>query len=728
LSSISTARSEIGSSPGRGICARSLPGKPDSEWPLLVDHLRTTGRLAAEFAAAFGAADLAYLCGVWHDLGKFAPEWQRYLRVGRLKRKKPDHSTAGALLAKDKRLDVVAYVVAAHHSGLADIDNLRNRLTAKANLLQAALAGRPPQSITDSSEVKPPAWVSSVIEREFLIRMLFSCLVDADRLEAELHQPGDRRLQPAQPLTDLLSKLERHISSVATGSKSPVNDLRSAVLANCRKMADSPTGAFSLTVPTGGGKTLSAMDFALRHAIEHNLDRVIVAIPFTSITEQTANVYRHIFGADSVVEHHSAIDPVDDTPANRRASENWDAPIIVTTNVQLFESIFANKTSRARKIHSVAKSVLILDEAQTLPSAFLDPILSCLHELTEHYRTSVVFSTATQPALSGRTFEKSKSLVAQEIVENPLALFQQVNRVAVSVPTDLETPTSWSALAARLKGERQALIVTHQKEDARELASRIPESLHLSASMCAAHRSVVLEEAKNRLSNGAPCVLVSTQVVEAGVDIDFPFVMRALGPLDSMAQAAGRCNREGRLKDATGASIQGRFEVFIAPSPPPPGTRDAVSVTKTVLSLSKSGFSLIDPEIFLDYFKRLYYNCETDEKGIQIQREESNFEQVARDFRLIDEGQCAIIVPYSDAADHVKHLEASFVAERAERHAQRALQRFIVNVSRSKYEHLEETGSLRIVSDTVAVLSPSDHAEYDPRFGLIVRPTEPPRK
>jgi CRISPR-associated endonuclease/helicase Cas3 len=547
--------------------------------------------------------------------------------------------------------------------------------------------------------------------------MLFSALIDADRLDTERFcdpEVSESRELERPSISTLLKNLEMQIQALSTGRADIVSAMRARVVDDTRAAANRDRGLFSLTVPTGGGKTLSGMLFALKHALRHRLKRVIVAIPFTSITEQTADVYRSIFGEAAVVEHHSAIDPIRDTDANRRASENWDAPIIVTTNVQLFETMFTNRPSRARKLHSISESVLILDEAQTLPVGFLEPILHALNECVEHYRSSVVFSTATQPAFSGSMIGDRKGLVCAEIIRDQRTLFESLERVTVSLPSDLTQPTSWEQIAERIRDERQALVITHQRKDARQLASLLPSSLHLSAAMCAEHRSAVIREVKRRLLMNEHCILVSTQVVEAGVDIDFPLVLRALGPLDSLAQAAGRCNREGRLRDADGNLTTGLFEIYVPPSLPPPSTRSAISVTSTILNTR--GFSLTDPALFSSYFARLYRACVTDEKGIQHLRRNFNFERVAEAFVLIDDSQVPVVVPYGDAQRHVERLNSALEAGKGERRALRALQRFIVNVPRSTLKTLVEQGEIEELGDLIRVLRTSER--YDATFGL----------
>jgi CRISPR-associated endonuclease/helicase Cas3 len=594
----------------------------------LAAHLRGVAQFAQDFAAPFDAEAWAGLAGLWHDLGKYRPRFQRYIRQAsgydpdahiEGKPGKAPHSTAGALLACDKLGTpgrALAYLIAGHHAGLSgwhsDESSLQVRLDSdKAREeLQEALAAQPPADILAATEgFKPDLRRVAGCKDGFAlwVRMLFSCLVDADFLDTEAFMDAGKaeRRGGYAGIPALLECFDRQMDAMAArlsqrGPLSPVNQLRADILRQCRaKAADAP-GLFSLTVPTGGGKTLSSLAFALEHARRHGQRRVIYVIPYTSIIEQTADVFRGIFQGlepDPVIEHHSnaEADGSQENHKSRLACENWDAPVVVTTSVQFFESLFAARTSRCRKLHNIVNSVVVLDEAQLLPPEFLQPILDVLNLLARHYGVSVVLSTATQPALSTREyFDPGQNLRGLDgvrelmaggpFVQAPDELYQKLKRVEVRLPADWQAPVSWESLAAELQAHDRVLCVVNRRRDVRDLFKLMPEgTLHLSALMCGAHRSEAIRRIKQRLKAGEPVRVVSTQLVEAGVDLDFPVVYRALAGLDSIAQAAGRCNREGLLE-------QGRVVVFVPPQAAPPGhLRKAEDASRSVLHEIQGG-------------------------------------------------------------------------------------------------------------------------------------------
>ena len=463
---------------------------------------------------------------------------------------------------------------------------------------------------------------------------------------------------------------------------------------------DRTAGLFRLTVPTGGGKTRSAMAFALRHGIEHGMRRVVVAVPFTTITQQTADVYRQIFEGSSpdrgrvVLEHHSAAvesDPAEDDEGptaaavwRRLAAENWDAPVIVTTTVQLFESLFSNRRGKTRKLHNLAGSIIILDEAQALPPGLLAPILDGLRKLTEHYGASVVLSTATQPAFD--EIDEFKHVQAREIVPGHADHFEALRRVEYDFSKTGE-PNAWSDIAAWMRAERSVLTIVNTKRHARELLDALDDrgALHLSTLLCRAHRDEVLAEIRRRLAVGEPCRVVSTQVVEAGVDLDFATVLRADAPLDAIIQAAGRCNREGQLDGP------GRVVVFTPPDPAsPPGVyRSGRDIARVVRELP--GFDLNDPGTVQRYFELLFDTAvDTDRQGIQQLRKSLNFPEVARRFRMIEDDTYDVIVGYPEG--EVPHIELLLdqlrTRERSPRAVLRELQPHIVSVYRREADRL----------------------------------------
>jgi CRISPR-associated endonuclease/helicase Cas3 len=695
----------------------------------LVEHLLGVAERAQGFAECFGAAEWAQLAGLWHDLGKFRPRFQRYIRLAsgfeadahiKGEAGKAPHSTAGALLACDRfgaAGRVLAYLIAGHHAGLSDWNSenssMQHRLEQEDSRaeLNEALAQAP-----GDVALEPGAFAADLRAipggREgfaLWVRMLFSCLVDADFLDTEAYMSPDKTNQRGEwpEVPQLLQMFDRHMAAFAAGTlPTPVNTLRAEILAQCRAKAADRPGLFSLTVPTGGGKTLSSMAFALEHAKRKGKRRVVYVIPYTSIIEQTADIYRAIFG-DAVVEHHSNAEsePGQEDHKSRLACENWDAPIVVTTNVQFFESLFAARTSRCRKLHNIVDSVVVLDEAQLLDPHFLQPILDTLRLLATHYGVSVVLSTATQPALSTREyFDVARSRRGldnvREIVSNPDALYRDLKRVEVTLPDDLNVPTTWDALAGEISGHDSVLTIVNTRKHARELHSLMPKgTLHLSALMCGAHRSAVIEDIKMRLKASEPTRVVSTQLVEAGVDLDFPVVYRAMAGLDSIAQAAGRCNREGRL-NAEGKL--GAVTVFVPPQPAPPGLlRTGEDACKSVLH-GHTG-EVLDRNLFGRYFERLYHNCNLDAEGIGKLLEVDggtlaiNFRTAAERFRLIKDGDTVpVVVLYRgrDGKDGtIDSLLGSLRKEGPQRWLMRKLQRYTVNV------RLRDAGRLRDQED-----------------------------
>lgn len=706
----------------------------------LADHLHSVGDLAENFAKAFGA-DWARLAGQWHDLGKYRPRFQNYIRQASGfeadahitgEAGKAPHSTAGALLAVDRfgvAGRVLAYLIAGHHAGLADwFGGLDVRLNdpKSRDELNESLAVDPPADILDAGDFKPGLTATPGGKDGFAlwVRMLFSALIDADFLDTERYMDPEKFAlrNTWQTLAELALQFDAHMAALTKKSEpTPVNALRADILAQCRASAALEPGLFSLTVPTGGGKTLSGMAFALEHARRHGKRRVIHVIPYTSIIEQTADIFRAIFG-EAVIEHHSNAEsgPDKESSASRLACENWDAPIVVTTNVQFFESLFAARTSRCRKLHNLVDSIVILDEAQLLPPQFLQPILDVLNMLARHYGVTVVLSTATQPALSTRSYFDTRQNLrgldnVREIIRDPDALYTQLERVTVRLPTDWQQTTDWPTLADELTQLESVLAIVNTRKDARALWQQMPEgTLHLSALMCGAHRSKAIQDIKARLRAGIPTRVVSTQLVEAGVDVDFPVVYRALAGLDSIAQAAGRCNREGRLEG------KGEVVVFIPPKPAPPGLlRKGESACRRVL------YDVTDPPMsrahFSQYFERLYYDCSLDEHGIcdllAVDGRELavSFRTAADKFRLIDdEDSVPIIAQYNDESTLLLN---TLRKQGPERWLMRKLQRHTVNLPRRQAEQLRNLGDAEELIPGLFVQV--NDALYDPVLGLL---------
>ncbi|HHW92711.1 MAG TPA: CRISPR-associated endonuclease Cas3'', partial [Firmicutes bacterium] len=513
------------------------------DWQLLRDHLSGVAHRAAGYAKDFQAGQLAFAAGLLHDLGKYSLEFQQRLQGEHIR---VDHSTAGAQEAEKyygKALGrILAYVVAGHHAGLNDYGSLAAESSLAARLNKGSIPDyqayrkellKWPDLGSFRLPIKPFPGQQG-FSLAFFIRMLYSCLVDADFLDTEEYcQPEKGAARGKYPSPDqMLQKLEQYLQQLlASALDTPINRERAAILDQCREKANFPPGFFTLTVPTGGGKTLSSLAFALGHAVRHRLERVIYVIPFTSIIEQNAKVFREAVGEEAVLEHHSNFQYPEQededwtTPAAklRLAAENWDAPLVVTTNVQFFESLFANRAARCRKLHNIARSVVILDEAQMIPTDYLHPCLAALVELVRHYEASVVICTATQPALEGLL---PRGIKPVELAPDPMRLYETFKRVRVIFLGEMNDED----LAARIKDLSQVLCIVNTRKHAWELFRKIRDlqgSYHLSALMCPVHRSAVLGEIRQRLETGEACRVVSTQLIEAGVDVDFPVVFRA---------------------------------------------------------------------------------------------------------------------------------------------------------------------------------------------------------
>jgi len=734
----------------------------------LADHLHAVANMAAVFSQAFDSDTAtqrwAYLAGLWHDLGKYRPGFQRYLQQsndpnahieGRVGGREKTHSAAGALWAlrtlEEKRgttgelaARVLAYLIAGHHAGLDDWDGgLKERLTQAdcQTELQEALAAQPPARILDSGEFVPDLRQIPGGPAGFAlwVRLLFSCLVDADFLDTEAHfdagKPARREGFPT--LDQMRAVLDAHLTAKATSATpSTVNTLRADILRQCRDKAALSAGFFSLTVPTGGGKTLSSLAFALNHAQTHSKRRVIYAIPYTSIIEQTAEVFRDVFktlGDEVLIEHHSQADAADkdETARSRLACENWDAPLVVTTNVQLFESLFAAKTSRCRKLHNIVNSIIVLDEAQQLPPEFLQPILDALNLLVKHYGVTVVLCTATQPALNTTDyFDASSNLRGledvREIIDNPDVLFDALKRVDVALPQDWNTPTPWVDTAAQLAAEDCVLAIVSTRKAARELQRLLPsDTLHLSALMCGAHRKTVIDHIKARLNakrdghDLQPLRVVSTQLVEAGVDIDFPVVYRALAGLDSIAQAAGRCNREGRLDG------KGRVVVFVPPEPPPIGHLRK-GAQACISTLHGQHADPLARTLFASYFRQFYSTVDLDSKGIVAKLKVEpktlgvQFRSAAEAFRLIDDQDSAtVVVRYAEHRDEIEKLLGMLAAQGPARWLMRKLQRYTVSIHKRVADRMLDQGSLTLPMPGLYVQQNVDGL-YHPLLGLQV--------
>ena len=706
----------------------------------LLDHLTKVAVIARALASKFEGGELGYWAGLWHDLGKFHPDFAAYLQSPEARRG-PDHSSAGTVQAAGI-LDILAFVIGGHHAGLSSREDLRVRIREKSAMPPVrealAIAQQVIPALLPSSPLQAhlPAFLGvplamqpkDVAARaaEFFIRMLFSALVDADFLDTEAHFYSDHSSQRivSADLEQIWARFQQSQASLISGTAGRINQARREIYLHCLAAATRQQGFFRLTVPTGGGKTRSVLGFALPHALHHRLDRVIVAIPYTSIIEQSADVYRGIFSDEEgiVLEHHSAAgwEEGGDAPVtasqtwSRLASQNWDAPIVVTTTIQLFESLFAHRPGRCRKLHNLARSVIVLDEVQTLPPGLLEPILDALRQLVEHYHVTVVLSTATQPALEESPYLRGLKDV-QEILPDPSRYFRELQRVRYEVPA-LTERWSWQRVAERMRAEPQVLAIVNTKAAAMALMDVLDDAsaLHLSTLMCGAHRRETLREVRRRLQHGEPCRLVSTQVVEAGVDLDFPVVLRAVGPLDRIVQAAGRCNREGR-------SEAGQVVVFdpIDGGIPPGAYRAGYDLATTML---RSGLDLDNPDAYRQYFQRLYQQVELDSEDIQTARAVFDFPTVAARFRMIPEDNVSVVVRPPGHEREVDRL-VKVISQQADepRRLLRLLQPYLVNICCHQLPQYQRDG-------LVDELRPGLWrwcGGYDPVRGLIPKGQDP---
>ncbi len=724
--------------PAATFYAHTREAHDESAWERLEDHLRGVAIRAQEFAEGFGAGSWGHVAGLWHDLGKFQLEFQARLRG---ERTQVEHAGAGAALAMAKHVSrglPIAFAIAGHHAGLANLKNqgesdrtpLLARIDSNRSLLNH-LSAVVPAEITQIDLPELPAWLARLrdgkarLSVEMFVRFLFSAVVDADRLCTEhFLEPGKRSAVAYDRLPTLSRRLDDAIKRLAAGVEPGLlNQIRANVLSASQAAAEQAQGIFSLTVPTGGGKTLSAMSFALRHAVHHELRRVIVVIPYTSIIEQNAKVYARALGPGNVIEHHSSLDEAkayEQTPEmeqrRRLATENWDAPVVVTTTVQFFESLFSAHPSKCRKLHNVANSVIVLDEVQILPPSLLLPILDGLQELAQHYGCSIVLSTATPPALSQPHLSFGLAGV-REITRNPTTLAAELKRVTVTWPQAGEV-VSYATLASLMAGHPRVLAIVHLRKDARYLAELLPPDgrYHLSALMCPAHRLEVLAAVKKALGAGEVCRVVATQVVEAGVDIDFPVVYRALAGLDSLAQAAGRCNREGRLTDGDGQPAPGQFIVFRAETKPPPGVlRMALDGTEGLLAAHGDRLDLLAPGTFTEFFQGLYFRSDVDAAGIQTKRRDLDFADVESAFRMIEDYTIPVVVLHGDAGQRLERYRRS-----PTRTNRRALQPYIVQVAPWHLQTLSDTGAVERIDDAVTALTQPFDSLYDREFGLRI--------
>lgn len=691
------------------------------------EHCIGVAELAKQFASEFGMGNWGYVLGILHDKGKEKKEFQEYIQdVNGIPghkhwtKKGKAHAYVGALLAQGLYGKVATTffgnAICGHHAGLYDYFEL-DKMISSSDLPSEV------QMQTDAIQLNKAKFTLTENQINHLVRVLFSCLVDADYLDTEKFMNVSSASQRGhyKKLSELLILLEDHFCKLNNNSEdSTVNVIRRCVQEQCIKMSSGETGFYSLTVPTGGGKTLSSLLWAMRHAVCNGQKRIIIAIPYTSIIVQTASVLKSIFGEENVLEHHSqfTIDSIIDKDIRLKAklaSENWDYPIVVTTNVQLFESMFSNKPSDCRKLHNIANSVIILDEVQTLPTDYLQPIVDALKSYQRMFGISVLFTTASQPVLSGLIEGCNPKAAFQgidgitEIIPKEYALHDRLRRVCLEIDN---TGITYDEIADRLSRHDKVLCIVNTRNDAREIFERLPKegmTIHLSRMMCPRHVTKAIQEIKQALSYNSETVIrvVATQLIEAGVDIDFPVVYRQEAGLDSILQAAGRCNREGKLDMATAYVFSLSVEHKLYGS-----IIDANNARLSMVNVN----DWFAPETMTEYFRQLYCRKETfdknDIKTLLYKPAEMCFAEAAKKFRLIEETGKTVYVNMDDSLELIERLKSDGITYSL----MKELSQYSVNIHERDFQKLNSYEAIEEVIEGIYVVK--DRAQYDENIGL----------
>lgn len=697
------------------------------------EHLKGVAKLAEGFADEFGMGSWGRALGLLHDKGKERKSFQDYIRQN--SGLEPEihcslehnHAFVGGIIAKSiygkGSESLLCNQIISHHSGLHDYcqieETLKKDIPSDVNrCVEKIQLNRPPFSL---SPIKGCKGMTS--DANHLSRMLYSCLVDADYLDTELFMDAKsaRKRINGISLQSLLPLLETYIDNLQKrSSESEVNAIRRNVQERCVSMSNVEKGFYSLTVPTGGGKTLSSLVWALRHAVHNGMKRIIIAIPYTSIIVQTASILKQIFGEEAVLEHHSNFDPQSIQGKEMQhkaklATENWDYPIVVTTNVQLFESMFSNKPSDCRKLHNIVNSVIILDEVQTLPTDYLQPIVDALKSYQRMFGISVLFTTASQPVLSGLIEGCNPKAAFQgidnitEIIPKEYVLHDKLRRVRLEI---VNAGSTFDEIANRLSRHDKVLCIVNTRNDAREIFERLPKeglTIHLSRMMCPRHVSKAIQEIKQALSDNSETVIrvVATQLIEAGVDIDFPVVYRQEAGLDSILQAAGRCNREGKLDMATtyvfSLSVEHKLYGSII---------DANNARLNMINVN----DWFAPETMTEYFRQLYCRKETfdkkDIKTLLYKPTEMCFAEAAKEFRLIEETGKTVYVNMDDSLELVERLKNDGITYSL----MKQLSQYSVNIHERDFLKLLSYGAIEDVIEGIYVVN--DRAQYDENIGL----------
>ena len=686
----------------------------------LKDHLCGTAELAGYFAGRFGKADWGYTCGMLHDIGKYSLAFQDKIKNN--SNRQVDHSTAGAKVCFEKggMYSFMSYCIAGHHSGLPDYGSSSDPGNAPT------LQGRKKKHIEDCGAYKSEIHIPEIKTLPFdpqnspdpdfslsvFIRMLYSCLVDADFLDTEYFmKEGQTQREAGEEPSVLLEKLKKHVAGwLLNEDTETVNGRRTEILRHCFECGHKERGIFQLTVPTGGGKTIASLAFALQHAVENQMDRVIYVIPYTSIIEQNAEVFREILGEQNVLENHYNVDyeSTEELKPMQLASENWDKPVVVTTNVQFFESLFANKSSKCRKLHNIANSVIIFDEAQMLPTDYLKPCIAVMEELVANFGSSIVLCTATQPALSPFFQRKMPVTELCPRVEEQFRFFERVTFQNIGTISEDE-------LIEKLQKEEQALCIVNTKKRAQRLYQKMKGEgvFHLSTAMYPKHRRRVLDKIRQLVKDGKRCILISTSLVEAGVDLDFCTVYRQLAGVDSMIQAAGRCNREGKraAQDSFAYLFQFEEKEYV------PGQQLQIDVSKMLLSEGEDISSLHGIE---KYFEALYHfrGESLDKKKIfeEFKDKRYNFAKAAKEFKLIEENTLTVFISREEEAEEllwqIKHQGYT-------KSGMRKAGQYCIQLYENDIEKLRGAGMLRQVPGGIEnFYELVDSGQYSEEMGL----------
>ncbi|MDD4834133.1 MAG: CRISPR-associated helicase Cas3' [Lutispora sp.] len=689
----------------------------DSGIQSIKEHLEGTANRAKIFGESFNNGNYAYICGMMHDIGKYSEEFQN--KIANDLNVKVDHSTAGAIEI-NKKINIfgklLAYCIAGHHGGLPDggsksdtaIEPTLNGRLKREKQLPDYLCYQNDINTDDFTPGELPniePLNKGGFSLSFYIRMIYSCLVDSDFLDTEEFMNSGKVDRSANYNYELFNKKLNDYVGKFKDKEREINKKRAEIFNNCISKSKYKKGLYTLTVPTGGGKTVSSLAFAINHVLKHKMDRIIYVIPYTSIIEQTGKIFKDILGQENVLEHHSNFDFKDDEDLTlqklKLSSENWDIPIVVTTNVQFFESLFSNKSSRCRKLHNITNSVIIFDEAQMIPTEFLTPCLMAIAELVMSYNSTCILCSATQPSLKDRF---PSNIEINEICENTESLYEFFKRTEVINRGKMEA----SQIAEEMNSYDQALCIVNNKKHAMEIYSKLngKGTFHLSTRMCPENRKIVINDIKQRLEDKLPCKVVSTQLIEAGVDVDFPLVYRSMAGLDSIVQAGGRCNREGK-RDVGIIYIFEPESIFTKNMPS--SIKRPIEVAKAVMQRFTD---ILSPQAIQHYFEELY-DFEGEEgldiKNIYKEMERGaegcnfnfNFKQVAEKFKLIDENTIPIIVEFDDnSKELVRKLH--YIDEY--KSILRAIQPYVVNVYENEFNKMQGANMIEVINEGIYVL------------------------